>query len=45
MVLYPDVQEKVFEEIDRVFGGRDPSYADREQLPYTNATILEVSRY
>ncbi|XP_013376236.1 PREDICTED: cytochrome P450 2J2-like isoform X2 [Chinchilla lanigera] len=45
MVLYPEVQEKVHAEIDRVIGqGQQPSLANRESMPYTNAVIHEVLR-
>ncbi|XP_041508256.1 cytochrome P450 2J3 isoform X2 [Microtus oregoni] len=45
MAVYPDVQEKVQAEIDRVIGQkRQASLADRESMPYTNAVVHEVQR-
>ncbi|KFP76326.1 Cytochrome P450 2U1, partial [Acanthisitta chloris] len=45
MSLYPEVQEKVHAEIEAVLG-RDkvPSLSHKAQLPYTEATIMEVQR-
>ncbi|KAL5363253.1 cytochrome P450 [Aspergillus floccosus] len=46
MALFPDVQRKAQEEIDRVTGGnRLPDYQDRENLPYINAMIKESVRW
>ncbi|XP_069593145.1 cytochrome P450 2D14-like [Ranitomeya imitator] len=45
MILYPDVQSKVQEEIDRIIGReRKPTMGDVLQMPYTNAVIHEVQR-
>ncbi|XP_072325328.1 cytochrome P450 2D20-like isoform X2 [Scyliorhinus torazame] len=45
MMLHPDVQSKVHEEIDSVVGKeRKPTLEDREEMPYTNAVIHETQR-
>lgn len=45
MIKYPDIQEKVQAEIDRVVGpSRPPCMADRADMPYSNAVIHEVQR-
>ncbi|KAF4120606.1 Cytochrome P450, partial [Geosmithia morbida] len=46
MTVYPEVQRKAQEEIDRVVGqDRLPTFADRENLPYVEATVKEVLRW
>ncbi|KAJ1173411.1 hypothetical protein NDU88_005247 [Pleurodeles waltl] len=46
MILYPDVQNRVQEEIDKVIGReRKPTMDDRANMPYTNAVIHEIQRY
>ncbi|XP_066294394.1 cytochrome P450 2U1-like [Branchiostoma lanceolatum] len=45
MILHPDIQEKVQQEIDTVLGpNQDPSMVHRSQMPYTEATLTEVNR-
>ncbi|KAL6087741.1 hypothetical protein STEG23_032795 [Scotinomys teguina] len=46
MILYPDVQSRVQQEIDEVIGQvRRPEMADQACMPYTNAVIHEVQRF
>ncbi|KAL2008457.1 hypothetical protein VTN00DRAFT_6651 [Thermoascus crustaceus] len=46
MTLYPDVQRKAQEEIDRVVGtDRLPGFEDREKLPYIDAIVKEILRW
>ncbi|PKU35690.1 cytochrome p450 2j2-like [Limosa lapponica baueri] len=45
MTAYPDIQEKVQLEIDTVIGqSRQPTMADKENMPYTSAVLSEVLR-
>lgn len=46
MSLYPKVQARAREEIDRVIGtGRRPDFGDQAHLPYSNAILLESLRW
>lgn len=46
MVMFPDIQLKAQEEIDRVVGAsRLPSFQDRDQLPYINGLVKEILRW
>uniref|UniRef100_T1IK16 Cytochrome P450 n=1 Tax=Strigamia maritima TaxID=126957 RepID=T1IK16_STRMM len=45
LIKHPQVQKKVQMEIDDVIGrDRDPSMSDQKLMPYTESTILEVTR-
>jgi len=45
MLRHPDAQEKVHAELDNVLGSdRSPKLQDRPNLPYTEATLMEVQR-
>ncbi|TBU58489.1 cytochrome P450 [Dichomitus squalens] len=46
MVLYPEVQKRAQDEIDRIVGNdRLPDFSDRETLPYITALMKEVLRW
>lgn len=46
MVIYPTVQKRAQEEIDRVVGDhRLPSFSDRVNLPYVEAIVQETLRW
>ena len=44
MILYPDIQAKIHAEIDEVIGDKEPSMEDKPNLPYTEASIMEIQR-
>uniref|UniRef100_A0A7M4FYF1 Cytochrome P450 2J6-like n=1 Tax=Crocodylus porosus TaxID=8502 RepID=A0A7M4FYF1_CROPO len=46
MVAYPDIQEKVQQELDAVLGSSQLiCYEDRRKVSYTNAVIHEIQRF
>jgi cytochrome P450 len=46
MSIYPEVQRKAQDEIDRVIGGgRLPNFEDRQNLPYIDAIVKEILRW
>lgn len=46
MTIFPEVQKKAQEEIDRATGGqRLPTAEDRENLPYIVALVKEILRW
>jgi cytochrome P450 len=44
MTVYPEVQNKLSEELERVVGDRIPTLEDAKDLPYLNAFMNEVRR-
>lgn len=45
LMLYPEVQKRAQEELDRVCNGRLPDFSDRPLLPYVDAVCTEISRW
>ena len=45
MILYPEVQKRIQKEIDTKVGrNREITFNDKANMPYTDATIMEVRR-
>ncbi|XP_077345176.1 cytochrome P450 2K1-like isoform X2 [Lithobates pipiens] len=45
MTKYPEIQEKVQNEIAKVIGTVQPKYNLRHQMPYTSAVLHEIQRF
>ncbi|MEJ1285178.1 Rhesus blood group-associated A glycoprotein [Cricetulus griseus] len=45
MMRYPEVQEKVHDEIVKVVGSAQPRIEHRTQMPYTDAVVHEIQRF
>jgi cytochrome P450 len=41
---HPEVEAKLYEELSRVLGGRDPTWSDLERLPYAEQVLAESMR-
>lgn len=44
LAAHPDKREKMLEEVDRVLGGRDPTFQDLAKLEYTEMVLDEAMR-
>ena len=44
-IKFPFIQEKICEEIDKVFGDHPPIISDRSWMPYAEAVFLETLRF
>ncbi|KAM3603640.1 uncharacterized protein V6R79_026301 [Siganus canaliculatus] len=44
MAKYPNIQDQVQEELNKVIGSRQVQMEDRKHLPFTNAVIHEIQR-
>ncbi|XP_071508807.1 cytochrome P450 2U1-like [Diadema antillarum] len=44
LAVHTDVQQKVHDEIKKIVGDQQVSMSHRGQLPYTEATVLEIQR-
>jgi cytochrome P450 len=46
MVIYPDIQKKAQDEIDKIVGSnRLPSFADKSSMPYVSCIVWECLRW
>lgn len=42
---FPEIQEKIREEIINIVGSRSPTTEDMASMPYTEACMMEILRY
>ena len=45
LIQYPEIQERLFDEIHDTWGSRTPTLTEKESTPYLSAFLEEVMRY
>lgn len=45
MAEHPDIQRRIQEETDLVFGGKEVNVKERKECPFSQAVLLETMRF